>query len=101
MVGDQLQKAIRGWLSPPDPWKNHHIAHESRLEASATWFVQGETFSKWKSSGPCSLLWIHGKRQLLPSRYSFADTDVYYRLQLAPGRVCFGTLTFSMFRDNN
>jgi hypothetical protein len=80
MVGDQLQKAVRGWLSPPDPWKNHHIACESRHEVTATWFVQGETFSQWKSSEPGSLLWIHGKRQSLDSRYAFAETDGYYTL---------------------
>ena len=73
-----MQKAIRGWLSPPDPWKNHHIARESRHETTAAWFVQGATFLKWRSSGPSSLLWIHGKRQLPPSRYAFAETDKYY-----------------------
>jgi hypothetical protein len=62
VAGDQLQKAIRSWLYPPDPWKNHHIAHESRYEATAAWFIQGETFAEWKLSGPGSLLWIHGKR---------------------------------------
>src|SRR5260221_8725796 len=35
-------------------------------EGTATWFVQGDTFSEWKSSGPSSLLWIHGKSQSLP-----------------------------------
>jgi hypothetical protein len=65
VTGDQLQRAVQGWLSPPDPWKNHRIAHESRHDATATWFVQGEMFTEWKSSGPSSLLWIHGKRQLL------------------------------------
>jgi ankyrin repeat domain-containing protein 50 len=65
LAGDQSQKAIQKWLSPPDPWKNHNIARDSRHEASATWFIKGETFSEWKSSGPSSLLWIHGKRQLL------------------------------------
>jgi len=80
VTGDQLQKDIRRWLSPPDPWKDHHIAHESRHEESATWFVQGETFSEWKSSGPSSLLLIHGKRQLLFSYYAFAKADGYYVL---------------------
>jgi hypothetical protein len=75
-----VQKAIRGWLSPPDPWENHHIAHDSRHEATAAWFIQGETFSEWKSSGQSSLLWIHGKRQSLPSHHVFAETDGYYVL---------------------
>jgi hypothetical protein len=79
VIGDQLQKAIRGWLSPPDPWKNHHIAHESRHEATATWFIQGEIFSEWKLSGSSKLLWVHGKRQLPRSRYyAFAETNGHY-----------------------
>jgi hypothetical protein len=71
---------MRGWLSPPDPWKNHNIAHESRHEATAAWFIQGETFSEWKWSGSSSLLWIHGKRQLLAIRYALAEADGYYVL---------------------
>ena len=80
MTGDQLQKAIRGWLSPPDPWKNHHIVHDSWHEATAAWFIQGETFSDWKCSGPSSLLWIHGKRQLLLSYCAFPETDGHHTL---------------------
>src|SRR6266850_8151318 len=79
-IGDQVQKAIRGWLSPPDPWKNHHIALDSRHEATAAWFIQGETFLEWKSSGSSSLLWIHGKRQSLLSFCVFAETDEYHTL---------------------
>ena len=66
LAGDKLLHDIRNWLSPPDPWKNHNIARDSRHEGTATWFVQGDIFSEWKSSGPSSLLWIHGKRQSLP-----------------------------------
>ena len=51
------------WLSPPDPWKNHSIMHETRHAESGMWLVQGNTYAKWKSSGPSSLLWINGKRQ--------------------------------------
>jgi hypothetical protein len=75
VAGDQLQMTIKGWLSPPDPWKNHHIARESRHEATATWFIEGETFSEWKSTGRSSLLWIHGKRQFLPKLLRFEETD--------------------------
>jgi hypothetical protein len=76
-AGDQLQKAIKGWLSPPDPLKNHRLACASRHEATATWFVQGDMFSEWKSSQRSSLLWIHGKRQSLLGRYAFIKTDEY------------------------
>jgi hypothetical protein len=65
---DKLKEDIESWLSAPDPWKNYHMALRLRHKESAAWFLQGDTFSKWKSSGPSSLLWISGKRQLLPSR---------------------------------
>jgi len=57
-----LQQNMQRWLSPPDPWKNHNIARESQHTGTATWWIHGEAFSKWKSSGPSSLLWLHGKR---------------------------------------
>ncbi len=63
MAGDKLQQDVQSWLSPPTPWKNYRIARESRHKGTAEWFVGGSTFSEWKSSGPSSLLWIHGKRQ--------------------------------------
>jgi len=31
------------------------------------WFLKGDTLSKWKESGPSSLLWVHGKCQSLCS----------------------------------
>jgi hypothetical protein len=67
MAGDKLRSDIRNWLSPPDPWKNHDIARELRHGETGAWFVNGETLSEWKASGSSSLLWIHGKRRLLPS----------------------------------
>ena len=67
MAGDKLQQDIRNWLSPPDPWKNHNIALRSRFNGTAAWFIRSDIFSEWKSSGPSSLLLIHGKRQLCPS----------------------------------
>ena len=61
-----MEQRILEWLSPPDPWKNHNIARKSRHRGSAAWFVQGNTFSNWKSSeAPGSLLWVHGKRPCL------------------------------------
>jgi len=84
VVGAKLQQDIRTWLSPPDPWKNHNIACGSRHPGTAAWFVQGDTFSEWKSSVPNSLLlWVHGKRQLPPSSCTFVEAD---RLPLRSGR---------------
>ena len=65
LTGDKLQKDIRYWLSPPDPWKNHNLARESRHDGTGTWCVEGDTCAKWKSSGASSLLWIYGKRPLV------------------------------------
>jgi hypothetical protein len=66
LAGDKLQRDVRKWLSPPDPWKNHNIARGLRHSGTAEWFVQGNTFSAWKASDSSSHLWIHGKRSLLP-----------------------------------
>jgi len=70
---------IRQWLSPPDPWKNFNIARESRHSETGVWFIKGNTHSEWKDSGPSSLLWINGKRQLSASAYIFAETDALSR----------------------
>src|SRR6267142_3272816 len=75
LAGDELQRCIQWWLSPPDSSKNYNIAHGSRHSGTGSWFIQGDTLSEWKESGRCSLLWIHGERKLSPSDYSFADTD--------------------------
>jgi len=52
LAGDKLQQDICRWLCPPDPWKNHHIARESHHIGTAALFVQGNTFSEWKSPPP-------------------------------------------------
>jgi hypothetical protein len=60
-----LQQDVQQWLSPPDPWKNHNIARESRHGGTGTWWIQGDSYAEWKSSGPSSLLWVNGKRKHL------------------------------------
>ena len=77
VAGDKLQQDIRRWLSPPDPWKNHHVARESHHTGTAAWFVYGKTFSEWKLSPPSSLLWIHGKRGFPLGAYGFAEADSF------------------------
>ena len=75
-TGDSLQKDIFGWLSPPDPWKNHHAACKSRHRGTADWFIQGDTFSEWRTSEiPGSLLWVYGKRPLIPSFCGSTETN--------------------------
>ena len=61
-IGDKLLRDVRQWISPPDPWKNHNLARESRHTGTGAWWIRGDAYAKWKSSGPNSLLWIHGKR---------------------------------------
>jgi hypothetical protein len=79
LTGDKLQQDIFKWLSPPDPWKNHHIACESRHRGSAEWFIQGNTFAEWKASeSPSSSLWIHGKRPSIPNSYAFKETEMFH-----------------------
>ena len=75
LAGDKLRNDIFRWLSPPDPWKNYNVVRESRHSNTGAWFVNGNTLSEWKASGPSSLLWIHGKRKLLLNPYPFAKTD--------------------------
>jgi hypothetical protein len=58
-----MQQDIRKWLLPPDPWKNHNLARDSQHSGTATWWIEGDAYAQWKSSGASSLLWIYGKRQ--------------------------------------
>jgi hypothetical protein len=78
-TGDSLQKDIFGWLSPPDPWKNHYAACESRHRGTAEWFLHGNTFPEWRTSEvPGSLLWVHGKRVLIPSFCGSTETKFFF-----------------------
>jgi hypothetical protein len=87
-TGDSLQKDILGWLSPPDPWKNHHTACKLRHRGTAEWFIHGNTFPEWKTSEvPSSLLWVHGKRLLIPSFRGSTETNIFlYRFHFHSGR---------------
>lgn len=72
----QLQEKFRRWLSPPDPWVNHHMARNAHHHGTATWFTQSDDFSNWKSEG--SLLWIHGLRSYIASvPFAFVDILLY------------------------
>ena len=59
-TGNHLRQNLRRWLSPPDPSTNHNIACRAHHKGTATWFVQGSIYNKWKSTP--ALLWVHGKR---------------------------------------
>ena len=97
LAGDKLQRRIRSWLSPPDPWKNYNIAHRSRHSGTGAWFVQGDTLSEWKASGPSSLLWIHGKRELPPNTYPFAEIDGFPLFVAGSGKSVLWYVSHSIF----
>ena len=59
-VGDQLQKEVQYWLSPPDPSTNQNFVSKARHEGTGAWFFESSALTEWKAKG--SLLWIHGKR---------------------------------------
>ena len=89
-TGDNLQKDIFGWLSAPDPWKNHHTACESRHRGTAEWFVQGNTYSEWRTSEvPSSLLWVHGKRLLISVFCGPRDLYMFFVFAAGAGKSVF------------
>ena len=53
------REAICRWLSAPDPSSNHTRACRSRLADTGAWFLDSETFTRWRSQ--TSLIWLHGK----------------------------------------
>ena len=96
-MGDRLRQHIQTWLSPLDPWKNHSIIHTSRHSGTGEWFVRGDTFSQWKSSGQSSLLWIYGKRQLLLSHDVFVKGLIVSPSTAVVGKSVLWYLYFSIF----
>jgi len=69
-VGDQQQDKSRQWLSPANPSTNYNIARKAYHDGTATWFIQGTTFSEWEMKG--SLLWVYGLRMCF-SRHDIAN----------------------------
>ena len=63
--GAQIEQDILKWFSPPDPSINYNTACEAQSEGTAAWFFRRTKFKDWMSTG--SLMWIHGKRELLLS----------------------------------
>jgi hypothetical protein len=101
-TGDSSQKDIFGWLSPPDPWKNHHAACKSRHRGTAEWFIQSNTFIEWKTSKvPGSLLWVHGKRSLIPGFSGSTETDFFFGFTAGAGKSVIWYVTFFYFHIGN
>ena len=101
-TGDSLQKDILGWLSPPDSWKNYHTACESRLRGTAEWFIHGNTFLEWRMCEvPSSLLWVHGKRSLIPGFCGPTETNILFGFPAGAGKSVFWYVIFLYFHLGN
>ena len=73
IAGDQLQRDVQHWLTPPDPSANHDFVWKAHHDGTAAWFFESDVLTSWKSAG--SLLWIHGKRTFPNHERVFALTD--------------------------
>lgn len=51
---------IVAWLSPPDPWTNHHSARQLHEAQTGDWLVQSQQYRDWKASSKRHL-WMSGK----------------------------------------
>ncbi|OQN96228.1 hypothetical protein B0A48_17790 [Cryoendolithus antarcticus] len=51
---------IKAWLSPPDPWTNHHTARNVHEPHTGAWLLRHEKYLDWKQ-GSTQVLWVHGK----------------------------------------
>jgi hypothetical protein len=97
-TGESLQKDIFGWLSPPDPWKNHHAACKLHHRGTAEWFIHGNTFPEWKMSEvPSSLLWVHGKRLLNLSFAVQQRLNILFGSTAGAGKSVFWFVNFFFF----
>ena len=72
-----MQQDVRNWLSPPDPWENHNVALGCRHSGTGMWWIEGDAYAEWKSSGSSSVLWLHGKRQYFVAVFH-SQTDAYF-----------------------
>lgn len=48
------------WLSPPDPWTNHHSARGVHQAGTGAWALKDDTYKAWLS-GSTRHLWLYGK----------------------------------------
>ena len=50
---------LQRWLSPSEPLTNYKLGIDAYHDGTATWFMEGNTFQDWLTTG--SLLRVHGK----------------------------------------
>ncbi|KZP31886.1 ankyrin [Athelia psychrophila] len=58
-IAQEQQKEVYRWLSAPDSSSNYHAAREEHHAGTGTWFIEGESFVKWKET-PDSALCVYG-----------------------------------------
>ncbi|EMC97141.1 hypothetical protein BAUCODRAFT_106474 [Baudoinia panamericana UAMH 10762] len=56
---EQFRRMI-DWLSPPDPWTNHHSARQRHEPNTGEWLLQCDQYRGWKA-GAVRHVWMHGK----------------------------------------
>jgi hypothetical protein len=57
----ELYRKITNWISPTDPWENHHTARKQHEPETGAWLLQGETYQTWKAGlDNRHHLWLHG-----------------------------------------
>jgi hypothetical protein len=60
---DKIKDSINKWLNPPDLATNLDLVRQARSKGTAEWFLHGNKFEHWKSSG--AFFWIHGMRMFI------------------------------------
>jgi hypothetical protein len=56
---DEIDKILQ-WLSPPDPWTNHHAARSLHQAGTGRWVLDNEIYKAWLN-GSTRHLWLYGK----------------------------------------
>jgi hypothetical protein len=51
---------IKNWLSPPDPWTNHHAARGLHQTGTGKWVLENDAYKAWLG-GSTRHLWLSGK----------------------------------------
>jgi hypothetical protein len=56
---DEVEKIVQ-WLSPSDPWTNHHAARDLHQAGTGKWVLDHDAYKAWLC-GASRHLWLYGK----------------------------------------
>lgn len=56
---DEIGKILQ-WLSPSDPWTNHHAARDMHQAGTGKWLLDHDVYKEWLG-GASRHLWLYGK----------------------------------------